>query len=96
MAANTSYSVLINFKSCLSKYYEWFYFYLYNKSGPFPCTIPGFEGGFRGGWGPWPAGVGRGTGLLRLVTMRCSPLGRGAVVEGAMTPVTFGGEGAVR
>ena len=21
------------------------------KSGPFPRTIPGFEGGFRGGWG---------------------------------------------
>ena len=48
-----------------------------------------------GACGPWPAGVGHGSGLSRLVNVRCRPFGRGAAVEGATMMVTFGGEGRV-
>jgi hypothetical protein len=70
--------------------------YLYYKNLRFPRTIPGFEGGFRGGWGLWPAGVGCGSRVSRLVSACRSRFGRRAAVEGATTTVTFGGEGAVR
>jgi len=54
------------------------------------------EGGFCGGWGPWPAGVRHGSGLSRLVSTHRSPFGRGAAAEGATMTVTFGGERGVR
>jgi len=70
--------------------------HLYYKNLRFPRTIPGFERDSSGGWRPWAAGVGCGSRVSRLVSACRSRFGRGAVVEGATTTVTFGGEGAVR